>query len=352
MEYFWRLLSLLMLLLPALGSAGFAQTQVPLNDPHIRYVGRWNMDDPAVYHSYWGGAYMRLRFTGTTLKLKLAVSTSLAVGVDGGLDQIRKAKSGIVDLTPQPLEPGTHVATIAANWQDTELQVQGVVLDPGARTLPLEDHSEIVEFIGDSITTGDRTRRGDVDAYPWLVGKALKCQQTEISFCGITLTDHYHYGYHGAPQRGMSVAYFLSREPDASSNSDWDFHQYTPAVVVINLGTNDHFLHVSAARFQENYYAFVTAIRGKFPNAAILALRPFHGFFADEIQHVVQKRTDAKDLAIHYIDTSGWLTRADTSDETHPTEAGHAIIAAKLAPIVNALLFHHAAADNTAASNN
>jgi hypothetical protein len=333
-----RRLLLCALALLAFCSGSFAQVVVPLNDANIRYIGRWDRHDPALYHSYWGGAYFRLRFTGTTLKLKLAAATSLAVGIDGGEDRIKKAGGGIVDLTPGRLGPGEHMATIAANWQTTELQLQSVLLDPGARTLPPTDDPEIIEFVGDSITTGDRTKKGDISAYPWLIGKLLNCQHTQISFCGITLTDGFHYNYHGAPQRGMSVAYFLSREPHSDPNPTWDFVQYTPSVVVINLGTNDHSCQVPEARVTKTYSAFVTEIRSKFPKAVILALRPFRGFYATEIQQVVQERANAKDIAIHFVDTEGWITKSDTSDGTHPTDAGHAIVAAKLAPIIKSYL--------------
>src|SRR5947207_2499410 len=52
-------------------------------DPNIGYVGRWDKSDTSVFNSFWGGAYLRATFTGTTVKIKLASTTDFIAEVDG-----------------------------------------------------------------------------------------------------------------------------------------------------------------------------------------------------------------------------------------------------------------------------
>jgi hypothetical protein len=51
--------------------------------------------------------------------------------------------------------------------------------------------------------------------------------------------------------------------------STWDFSSWTPDVVVISLGGTDVSGDTAPAGFREKYDAFVTQIRGRYPNAHI-----------------------------------------------------------------------------------
>ena len=49
----------------------------------------------------------------------------------------------------------------------------------------------------------------------------------------------------------------------------------------------------------------------------------------------VKSRNDAGDPAVHYIDTTGWLTETDDfTDHTHPSIAGHIKAARHLTEIL------------------
>ena len=52
----------------------------PINK-HIQYVGRWDKSYANNYHSYWGGAYFHVNFTGTTVKIKLAGAVNIYVKI-------------------------------------------------------------------------------------------------------------------------------------------------------------------------------------------------------------------------------------------------------------------------------
>jgi hypothetical protein len=78
----------------------------------------------------------------------------------------------------------------------------------------------IIEFIGNSITTGDGTTSSDVSAFPWLTREALSCDHTQIFYNGITLVNGYYLTYAGAPTVGMSVSFFKQRTPPKYPSTD------------------------------------------------------------------------------------------------------------------------------------
>lgn len=310
---------------------------VSLSDPNIEYIGRWDKSDSSLYHSYWGGAYFRLRFSGTSISVKLAETSDFYAFIDG----VRSYYSGVkgnIDLTSTRLQPGNHTLMVVARFQSDELQVQGFSIDEDATILAPESTKKLIEFIGNSITTGDRTTKGDITAFPWLTAEALGCDHTQISFCGITLTDGYRYTYSGAPYWGMSLQYFWTKEPNYKLNPDWNFTQYTPQLIVINLGTNDSFTGVPSTLFQSTYITFLENVRAKNPNAIILCMRTFNGYFETETSNAVTQRNNAGDAKVYYLDTNGWITTSDMSDGVHPTDSGHQKIADKLVSVLSLYL--------------
>lgn len=46
-------------------------------DSNLLYVGRWDRSTASAPHSYWGGAYIRTGFTGTSLSAKLGKSADI-----------------------------------------------------------------------------------------------------------------------------------------------------------------------------------------------------------------------------------------------------------------------------------
>lgn len=333
-------------LLLATSYSAFAQVNVAVNNVNIEYCGRWDKSNGQTYRSYWGGAYLRLRFTGTSVAVKEAAAVDFLADIDDtGYKYFRGAAGA--NYVALSLSNATHVITVVVAAEGNELQFEGLMLSPGASVLaPAIPNKQTIEFIGDSITCGDKTPNEEIQAYPWLVSEQLNCNHTQISYSGITLVDGYHYNYSGSPQRGQSYQYFIMEEPNSPmSNVNWNFANYTPRVVVINLGTNDGGLGVPGATFQTNYVVFLQNIRAKFPNAVILALRTFYGSYVSEIRSAVSQVYNAGDKNVRYIDTTGWISSSphgancDTYDGWHPTVAGHQKIANFLSPIFGAYIY-------------
>jgi len=311
-----------------------------LTDTNINYVGRWDKTSSATYRSYWNGSYLSTKFTGTTVKANLAEKTVFMAIVDGVPTTYWDAV-GTINLTPTPLANGTHTLKIVAKYEKIELPFQGLVLDAGASTVR-PDTLPLVEFVGDSITSGVTTTDAAVSDYAWLTGERMAADHTQISYPGITLSDGYHYSDNTFP--GMESLYFklwqANRCPDVActGNPAWNFANYTARLVVVNLGSNDSFNSVPSATFQSRYTGFLQNIRAKYPNADIFALRTFGGFYQTETQAAVTARVNAGDAKVHYIDTTGWLDSSsgstDFTDGLHPSDTGHVKVSNRLLPIL------------------
>jgi hypothetical protein len=208
----------------------------------------------------------------------------------------------------------------------------GLTLNNGGKLLNPEKRKFWVEYIGDSITSGDRTSKGNISAYPWLCSEVLGVNHTQISYCGIPLVNGFHYNYKGAPEIGMESAYLNLKQPNNNS-PEWDFSEASPNLLVINLGTNDNNLKVDTTLFKQTYTQFIRNLRFIHQNAVIMVLIPFNQVYKNQIEELVTKETE-RDKNLNFISTEGWLTASDFVDGTHPTDLGHQKISDKLTPII------------------
>ncbi|GAA4199939.1 hypothetical protein GCM10022289_11050 [Pedobacter jeongneungensis] len=312
-----------------------AALDIGINDPNIKYFGRWDFSNPTQYLSYWGGAYIKVNFTGTTVKIKVGNTSNFYAKIDGGPWLSFTGAGGTINLTSTPLSAGTHSLSVAQGKDyDYVFNFRGLVLDNGATTSSPAVSADIVEYIGDSITAGYTDAQANVSDYAWVVSESMNAEHTQIAYPGITLVNGYGLN---ATKIGMDVQYFKSQSLAYPSSPNWDFTRYTPKIVVINLGQNDQSTGVPDATFQNGYLNFLLNVRTKFANAEIFTLRPFSGAKAALVQAAVNQRIAAGDNAVHYINTTGWLLphpSADFNDGVHPSVAGHIKAAGLLKPYI------------------
>ncbi|RTE10847.1 OmpL47-type beta-barrel domain-containing protein [Paenibacillus whitsoniae] len=304
------------------------------DDPNIRYFGRWDKSNSSQYSSYWAGAYFRVNFTGTTVKLKLSGSDAVNffIQLDNGAPKLYSNAKGTVDLTPAPLSNGVHSLLVAARDIKDVIRLQGLFLDSGAVTQAPYTSDKLIEFIGDSITVGYKNTNIALSSYAWKTAEQLKTEHTQIAYTGICLTDN--ISCYSPNAIGMSRQYFKMQTVDSPTSPDWDFTAYQPTAIVVNLGTNDSVFNVADGDFQSAYITFLQNIRAKYPAAEIFVLRTFGGYKAAPTQAAVTDRANAGDTRIHYVDTTGWLVTSDYVDGTHPTDAGQQKVADQLVPII------------------
>ena len=310
-----------------------AQTQPGMpGDKHIIYFGRWDKSSSAQYVSYWGGAYLKVNFTGTTVKLIAGNKSNFYSRIDDGPWVSHLNGKDTIDLTAKPLPSGTHKLVIAQGKDyDYIFKFDGLVLDRGARTKKPKVSKKIVEYIGDSITTGYTDAQAEVSDYAWVAAEDLGVEHTQIAYPGVNLVTWPNKG------NGTIIQYFKARSFKFQDSPDWNFKAYTPNVIVINLGTNDNNNRVPDTVFQRVYIGLLTRVREQFPKAQIFALRTFLDLKTAPTIAAVKARNAAGDQKVHFIDTNGWLGPRKSDDYTdglHPSINGHKKAAELLEPII------------------
>ncbi|QHS58177.1 RICIN domain-containing protein [Chitinophaga agri] len=308
-----------------------------LKDQNIQYFGRWDFSDSTKYNSWWGGAYIRVNFTGTTVKIKTGNISNFYASIDGGPWISYKHTGGVIDLTATPLSNGAHTLSVAQGSDyDYLFSFEGLLLDEGAVTSKPAVSSYLIEYIGDSITAGYLDDQANVSDYAWICSEALHTEHTQIAYPGIALVSSPRHG------TAMDKQYFKLKTPNYATSVNWDFSRYTPQAIVLNLGTNDSDYEDSDSVFQAVYFQLLQDIRTRFPQAEIFVLRTFLGIRSQPTAAAVAARIVAGDKKVHYVNTEGWIAQNTTdylADNLHPSEAGHIKIAgllqAVLAPYVN-----------------
>ncbi|MDX6280662.1 MAG: hypothetical protein QOH03_1733, partial [Kribbellaceae bacterium] len=84
---------------------------------------------------------------------------------------------------------------------------------------------------------------------------------------------------------------------------------------------------LSAAQYGE----YLRRVRSAYGSSEIVALSPFSGKHASEIEAAVKA---ADDPGIRYVGTDGWITEADCTDGVHPSVEGHVKLAARLTAVL------------------
>lgn len=298
------------------------------NDPNIQYYGRWNRSDSSYYAMGWAGGYLDARFTGSSIGVRQRNAIDLYYSVDGKAPQWRRNVSGNVTLATG-LTGTSHTIRIGyrerAGSYTGDPVFGGLILASGGQTAPITRPQNFVEFIGDSITVGQPNGDRPFTAYAWLTGEALGAGHTQVAQGGACLVS----------QGCVGMMDFFRRSSTSATSDDWNFATYQATAVVINLGTNDVGHDVSTTQFHQNYIVMLERVRLAYPNAHIFALGTFRGRYVPETRNAVAARSAAGDSKVHFVDTANWIGSGDLHDSVHPTDAGHAKIAQRLAPILD-----------------
>jgi lysophospholipase L1-like esterase len=272
------------------------------NHPLVSYLGRVDCSAAGGPALSFVGSSIRLRFVGTGLQLRLKdfgggtpQSTNYYdVSIDGAPPQL-------LEVSPKQeryalatnLKDGQHQIELFKRVESTpngnvgagKAQVLGFVLQ-GTRLLPVQLPPRRLEFIGDSITCGYGDEVATMDpntahyttlasnghkAYGAVTAALLDAQYMAVAYSGRGISRNYA-GAAGPLLPDM----YLQSMADEPSASAWDPAQYRPDAVIINLGTNDFSTPgVDRRAFTSGYVAFLTKLRGYYPNAAlVVALGP------------------------------------------------------------------------------
>lgn len=300
----------------------------------LHFYGRWNRAaDHAITVNT--GSHVVAQFSGTGVNAHFDTSANqapnptLAWRIDQGDWQEGELAADVTLATG--LSSGTHEVLLMvrgfneyqSRWTPpliSSVSFLGFDVTGGAVQPSLRPVRPKIEFLGDSITEGlyiwsthnEQTTipwRADARrSWPSATAQTLGAEWRQVGFGGQGLLKT---GSSGVPPANDTFNWIYKGVP----RDDWQAD-----VVVINQGTNDG--AASATDFRAAYTAFIGTVRAAYPTAKILALRPFNGAHAVEIQREVSALHTAGDARIFFVDTTGWLGTGDFTDGIHPNDQG------------------------------
>ncbi|MES2310416.1 MAG: SGNH/GDSL hydrolase family protein [Verrucomicrobiota bacterium] len=259
----------------SLASAEDLSVVITPHDSNIRYVGRFDFKDPAGPQCAWSASSIKLQFEGKNIE---------AVFQEQGQSYWQVFVDGVATIVI-PLQEGRQTYPLATDLPETSHTIElvkrtearvgvtqflGFKLIGNGRALPSKPLSRRIEVIGDSISCGFGNEATSKEApftpetenasltYGFLAARQLNAEYLCVAWSGKKMW----------PDNTIPELY--ERILPNSPESQWDFTQWIPDAVVINLATNDFRKeNPDEKEWTKAYINFVKKIRTHYPNAII-----------------------------------------------------------------------------------
>ena len=308
------------------------KTEIAPSNPKIAYTGRWNFSNPAEPWCAWQGSSFVVAFRGTKLLADLnsgTVTEYFRIVVDGnhaGAKKISVAPGRSTYPLTSELPLGVHqVEVVKESYQGHNATFYGLTVFGFGLEDPPTRPSRRIEFYGDSNLAGyslAHEQNNGANAYvgchfglAGIAARMLGAEYHNISASGETIA-----GLHNK----------FDRMDWWSPNPQWDFANYRPDLVVVNLGAND--VGAPEILIKARYHAFLDDLRAVHADAHIMLFNAWGWDFnepANYIHEVIADRADPNMSSMIFP----WLF-----EQWHGCEFDHAGMARVLVEHVSSIL--------------
>ncbi len=271
------------------------------DNKNLQYCGRIDFDDPKAPVIVFAGSFIRMRFTGTSVKAMIANHKNYWTDYMGYILDGKQDKFALDDKSEE------RCYTIAEDLEDTmhdlllfkrkdschTITFYGFEVDEGAKlggvpALPTRkmevfgdsvscgEVSEAVEYVGKPDPQHDGEFSNSWYSYSWITARKLNAQLHITSQGGIALLDHTGW-FHGPDYVGMESCYDkIEYNDECGPVKPWDFSLYQPNLVVVAFGQNDSnpedymakdYNGEKAKHWRARYRAFVEHLMELYPAA-------------------------------------------------------------------------------------
>lgn len=252
---------------------GSTHSTIPSNDSHVRYVGRFDLQNADGPRCAWPASMVEFSFKGSTAKVKLRESglDQYQVVIDGSPTSILKPEKGdgTYELATN-LPSKVHRVQIVKRTESYVGMGQFLGFDLDGPMMNLPKSHRLIEVIGDSISCGygnegkvkeEHFKPDTENAY--LTYGALTARELNADFHDIAWSGRKMW-----PDNTIPEIYDLALPEDKTST--WNLKDSIPDVIVINLATNDFGnKNPDQKGWTEAYSAFIQRLRGRAPKARI-----------------------------------------------------------------------------------
>ncbi|MDE5882380.1 MAG: lipase [Muribaculaceae bacterium] len=329
-----------------------SNTRIPANHPDIAYMGRIHWDDKGHGMFNYPGTTALLRFKGTALDMETSPgSGKFIVEIDNGApQQIVYTSSDSLLTIAKNLSNTLHTAriTYAIEGYEFNPQFRSFIID--GELIPAEDKPDLkIEFIGNSITCGYGIEDNNKDngfsydtenhtlTYAYKTARELDADFNVVARSGIGI-----YRNYGGPIEGDTKTMPLEYDYTMLYNHDyeWDHSSFHPAIICINLGTNDTSLDTYDISLYESHYRdFLTHLRQLHPDSKIVLLTGcmLQGQALTDVKEVLDRI--AQDYPNTYrFDMSPHTGELGYGASYHPSKLQAEKMASELTPFLRSLI--------------
>jgi hypothetical protein len=246
---------------------------------NARLMGRFDLTEEETPKCAWVNSAVLITFQGTAINMTAEGSEGndyVEIVVDGIARNWINIEKGVHEYAiEQGLPEGVHTLEIQKRTSIFigSIKFHGFSLPEGGYFLAPPPHKKLrLEFFGDSITNGsgighphEVTIATHLDdgymSYVGISSRMLNAEYHTLAMCGIGVLQDAMGNINGLP------AHF--RGTLGKDTALWDFSQYIPDGVVINLGQNDYSTPIDDNQYIEAYIGFITDILVQYPEAFV-----------------------------------------------------------------------------------
>ena len=340
--------------------AGVAQPRLQLIDADhsaFSYFGRTDQSDPKMVKFDWPGVYLRCAFSGNTLNIRLKGGARgyYNVFVDDQPAKVIHSLTDSVFVINGFSGKGTHELLITKRTE-ADMGVAcfyGIGIAPdGKITSSMVKNQRKIEFIGNSIKCGygseglSGTERFKPEtensyySYCSITARAFGADYSLIAHSGLGIIRNYNDKSKISGKLAPMPPRF-DRILDTDSVKKWDFNQWTPDAVVINLGTNDYSTlpNPDKAVFKRHYEQQIDKIvevYGKIPVFCIVGPMTNEPCYTIVKEVVEDYNLIHRDTKVYFAGIPNGLLNntTDLGSDGHPSYRGQRKSAAYLIPLM------------------
>lgn len=336
-----------LLLVPFLASA---RASMKGDDSKITYIGRTSSKSGTTSFD-WSGVTMIVEFEGTSLTVIATDTKTNSFNVWIDKEPSFKADNVLnlngTKIIAKGLAKGKHTIILQKRTEGEQglTTIKSLSTD-GSFLQARELKERRIEFIGDSYTCGYGTESDSRDdpfkadeencnlAYAAIVGRFFDADIQLVSHSGRGIARNYG----GASPEEMMPDLYL-KTYDCKDGPEWSDNSFSPALVVVYLGTNDFStgLQPSLASWCAGYSKLLNKVRENYPDVPVLCVASK----ADpQMGDYVKEAIMASGLKnVHWTDIQD-MAHNDTTDlgaSWHPNYEGQRKVAGLMIPYISTI---------------